>query len=57
MLRCWARPDGRHRRRCLLEDVYRAVDLDTIALLLGMMIVAANLRLSGFFRLVDRVGW
>jgi Na+/H+ antiporter NhaD/arsenite permease-like protein len=35
-----------------LEDAYRAVDLDTIVLLLGMMIVAANLRLSGFFRLV-----
>src|SRR5271163_1338125 len=32
-----------------LEDAYRAVDLDTITLLLGVMIVAANLRLSGFF--------
>ncbi|MBU6297011.1 MAG: anion transporter [Alphaproteobacteria bacterium] len=30
----------------------RAVDFDTVALLLGMMIVVANLRLSGFFRLV-----
>ena len=34
-----------------LEDAYRAVDLDTITLLLGMMIVVANLRLSGFFAL------
>jgi Na+/H+ antiporter NhaD/arsenite permease-like protein len=36
-----------------LEDAYRAVDLDTLVLLLGMMIVVANLRLSGFFRLVN----
>ena len=35
-----------------LEDAYKAIDLDTITLLLGMMIVVANLRLSGFFRLV-----
>jgi Na+/H+ antiporter NhaD/arsenite permease-like protein len=33
-------------------DAYRAIDLDTITLLLGMMIVVANLRLSGFFALV-----
>src|SRR6201996_8376704 len=32
-----------------LEDAYRAVDLGTITLLLGMMIVVANLRISGFF--------
>ena len=32
-----------------LDDAYRAIDLDTITLLLGMMIVVANLRLSGFF--------
>jgi Na+/H+ antiporter NhaD/arsenite permease-like protein len=32
-----------------LEDAYRAVDLDTITLLLGSMIVVASLRLSGFF--------
>src|SRR5271170_7199654 len=32
-----------------LEDAYRAVDLDTLTLLLGMMIVVASLRLSGFF--------
>src|SRR5579883_273374 len=39
-----------------LDHAYRAVDFDTIVLLLGMMIVVANLRLSGFFTLVaDRV--
>jgi Na+/H+ antiporter NhaD/arsenite permease-like protein len=38
-----------------LEEAYRAVDLNTITLLLGMMIVVANLRVSGFFRLVN--GW
>jgi len=32
-----------------LEDAYKAIDIDTITLLLGMMIVVANLRLSGFF--------
>ncbi|MDE2162376.1 MAG: anion transporter [Alphaproteobacteria bacterium] len=35
-----------------LKQAMQAVDFDTIALLLGMMIVVANLRLSGFFRLV-----
>jgi Na+/H+ antiporter NhaD/arsenite permease-like protein len=35
-----------------LDEAYRAVDFDTITLLLGMMIVVANLRLSGFFRVV-----
>jgi Na+/H+ antiporter NhaD/arsenite permease-like protein len=34
-----------------LEEALAAVDLATITLLLGMMIVVANLRLSGFFRL------
>jgi Na+/H+ antiporter NhaD/arsenite permease-like protein len=34
-------------------EAYRAIDFDTIALLLGMMIVVANLRLAGFFRLVN----
>jgi Na+/H+ antiporter NhaD/arsenite permease-like protein len=34
-----------------LDAAYRAIDFDTIALLLGMMIVVAHLRLSGFFRL------
>jgi Na+/H+ antiporter NhaD/arsenite permease-like protein len=36
-----------------LENAYSAIDFDTIALLLGMMIVVANLRLSGFFLLVN----
>ncbi len=36
-----------------LDEAFAAVDMETIALLLGMMIVAANLRLSGFFRMVD----
>jgi Na+/H+ antiporter NhaD/arsenite permease-like protein len=37
-----------------LEDAYRAIDLDTIALLLGMMILVANLRFAGFFALANR---
>ena len=37
------------------EAAYRAIDLDTITLLLGMMLVVANLRLAGFFRLIN--GW
>jgi Na+/H+ antiporter NhaD/arsenite permease-like protein len=32
-------------------EAFRAIDGNTLALLLGMMIVVANLRLSGFFRL------
>jgi len=36
-----------------LDDAYRAIDVDTIALLLGMMIIVANVRLSGFFHLVN----
>ena len=35
-----------------IDDVSRVIDFDTVALLLGMMIVVGNLRLSGFFRLV-----
>ena len=35
------------------EEAYRAIDFDTIVLLLGMMIVVANLRVSGFFRIVS----
>ena len=35
------------------EAAYRAVDLDTLTLLLGVMIVVANLRLSGFFTLAN----
>src|ERR1700693_6526947 len=38
-----------------LDAAYRAIDFATITLLLGMMILVANLKLSGFFRLVD--GW
>ena len=38
-----------------LEEAPKAIDFDTIILLLGVMIVVANLRLSGFFRLVT--GW
>jgi Na+/H+ antiporter NhaD/arsenite permease-like protein len=36
-----------------LEDAYKAVDGDTITLLTGMMIVVANLRLSGFFAVAN----
>src|ERR1700688_135943 len=36
-----------------LEDAYQAVDMGTITLLLGMIIVVANLRISGFFALVN----
>jgi Na+/H+ antiporter NhaD/arsenite permease-like protein len=36
-----------------LDDAYQAVDMNTITLLLGMMIVVANLRISGFFALVS----
>jgi Na+/H+ antiporter NhaD/arsenite permease-like protein len=32
-----------------LDEAYRSIDLDTLTLLLGMMIVVAHLRLSGFF--------
>ena len=35
-----------------LDEAYRAIDFDTIALLLGVMLVVANLRLAGFFALV-----
>lgn len=36
-----------------LNEAYRGIDLDTLVLLLGMMIVVAYLRLSGFFALVN----
>ncbi len=36
-----------------LEEAPKAIDFDTIILLLGAMIVVANLRLSGFFHLVN----
>lgn len=34
-----------------LDEALRAIDLRTLALLLGMMIIVGHLRLSGFFRL------
>lgn len=34
-----------------LDEAYKAIDMDTITLLLGMMIIVASLRLSGFFAL------
>ena len=33
-----------------MDDAYRAINFDTIALLLGMMIVVAHLKVSGVFR-------
>jgi Na+/H+ antiporter NhaD/arsenite permease-like protein len=36
-----------------VDDAYKAVDLDTMTLLLGMMIVVASLRLSGFFSVAN----
>ncbi|MGH8258420.1 MAG: anion transporter [Steroidobacteraceae bacterium] len=36
-----------------LQEAYRAIDLNTIVLLLGMMIVVADLRLSGLFHRVS----
>src|ERR1041384_4412266 len=36
-----------------VEEAYAAINYDTIMLLFGMMIVVANLRLSGFFTLVS----
>ncbi|MBO0736273.1 MAG: anion transporter [Alphaproteobacteria bacterium] len=38
-----------------LDEAYKAIDLDTLTLLLGMMIVVAHLRFSGFFALAG--GW
>jgi Na+/H+ antiporter NhaD/arsenite permease-like protein len=35
------------------EEAYAAFNFDTIILLLGMMIVVANLRVSGFFGVVN----
>ena len=37
-----------------LRDAYRAIDWDTITLLLGVMIVVANLRICGLLRFVSR---
>jgi Na+/H+ antiporter NhaD/arsenite permease-like protein len=36
-----------------LRQAYKAIDFDTITLLLGTMIVVANLRLSGFFGVIN----
>ncbi len=36
-----------------LEEAYAAIHMDTIVLLFGMMIVVANLRISGFFTVVS----
>lgn len=36
-----------------VEEAYAAINYDTIMLLFGMMIVVANLRLSGFFNVVS----
>ena len=38
-----------------LKQAYAAIDVNTITLLLGMMLIVANLRLSGLFRVID--GW
>jgi Na+/H+ antiporter NhaD/arsenite permease-like protein len=38
-----------------LPDAWKAIDLDTLSLLLGMMLVVANLRLSGAFAVAT--GW
>ena len=38
--------------RAHLSEAQQAIDFDTIILLFGMMIVVANLQLSGFFSLV-----
>ncbi|HEY1506787.1 MAG TPA: anion transporter [Stellaceae bacterium] len=35
-----------------LDEAYRAIDFGTITLLLGMMLIVAHLRLSGFFTVV-----
>ena len=39
-----------------VDEAYAAINYDTIMLLFGMMIVVANLRLSGFFSAGQRVG-
>ncbi len=36
-----------------LEDAYTSIDLDTISLLLGMMIINVNLGISGFFQFIS----
>ncbi len=36
-----------------LDEAFRAINLETLALLLGMMILVANLRFAGFFHLAN----
>lgn len=36
-----------------LEEAFRATNYETLLLLFGIMIVVANLRLSGFFNLIS----
>ncbi|MFN4110914.1 MAG: SLC13 family permease, partial [Ignavibacteria bacterium] len=36
-----------------LNDAYKSIDLDTITLLLGMMIINVNLGISGFFQFIS----
>ena len=38
-----------------MEDAYRAIDFDTITLLLGMMIVVAHLKVSGAFKALGAI--
>jgi len=38
-----------------LEEAFRAIDFDTLALLIGMMIVVAHLKVSGVFRWLGRL--
>ena len=38
-----------------LEEAFKAIDLETLTLLLGMMIIVGHLRVCGFFRLVTRL--
>jgi Na+/H+ antiporter NhaD/arsenite permease-like protein len=38
-----------------LRDAYHAIDLDTISLLLGMMIIVAHLKVSGAFRALGSI--
>jgi Na+/H+ antiporter NhaD/arsenite permease-like protein len=51
----WSAPASWWHPALPLEDAYKAVDLDTLTLLLGVMIVVASLRLSGFFAIA--IAW
>lgn len=39
---------------CTVEEAFRSLDLETLALVFAMMVITINLRLSGFFNLVGR---